>query len=522
MLKTISSALNKTNSFIRCISKQCLTGTSWSPEKEKYTIKEPSEIIREHEIFEALVETRDAAKDKHVIRDILKKAKDRACMKNVPANNHEFILGIDFEDAATLLNVETSNSSILEEIFETSFFIKNRIYGNRIVLFAPLYVANYCNCTCTYCGYRCSNKEIPRTHLDNQQVMQQVVVLEKMGHKRILMLTGESPEYTFDQFLSALKAASSVKTGVSGEIRRINVEIPPLSVTDMKRLKAVGCVGTFTVFQETYHRKSYAKYHPYGPKADYDYRLTCMDRANLGGIDDVGIGALLGLYDHKFEALAMLQHSVHLDSTYGSGPHTISFPRLRPASNSTVSENPKHPVNDDDYKRLIAVMRCAVPYTGMIISTRESEDMRSQLLKLGISQISAASSTEVGAYEEDQNNKGKKGQFTLFDHRSADEIVYGLLRDGYVPSWCTACYRLGRTGETFMKWAKSGEIHCQCHPNSLFTLAEYLFDYAKPETQKLGWQVIDRELLTINDEKKRESCRQKLELIKKGARDIYV
>ena len=515
------SSFSKTSfkSFSKTISKTLWTGTKWSPEHDVYKIPDPYDIIHEDEIFEALTETRDFANDKARVKAILQKAKERATMKDVPAGPSEFLLGLDIQEAATLLNIPISNSSLIDEIYDTAFYIKNLIYGNRIVLFAPLYVANLCNCSCTYCGYRQTNTTIQRTKLTDEQVKREVEALEKMGHKRILMLTGEHPAYSFDQFLSALKAASSVKTGKSGEIRRINVEIPTLSVTDFKRLKAVGCVGTYTLFQETYHRKSFKKFHPYGPKADYDYRITCMDRAQIAGIDDVGLGALFGLYDHKFEALALLQHAQHLDKTFGTGPHTISFPRIRPATGTPLSEHPPHVVNDDDFKRLIAVTRCAVPYTGMIISTRESQKMRNELLQLGISQLSAASSVEVGSYN--KNSDGKKGQFSIYDHRSADEVVRDLMKDGYVPSWCTACYRLGRTGEAFMKWAKTGEIHNNCHPNALFTLAEYLLDYASPETQKVGWDLIKKELKNITNEKRRKATEKRIEQIKQGKRDLY-
>lgn len=507
------------SSFLRSISKQCLTGTKWSPEKELHQLPDPKSIIREDEIMKAIVETNDHAKDHGRIKAILAKAKERATLKDAPASNKEFLLGLSIPEAATLLNISADDHKALDELYSTAFEIKNQIYGNRIVLFAPLYVANFCNCSCTYCGYRGTNTAIERTKLTDAEVREQVEFLEKMGHKRVLMLTGESPAYSFDQFLSAVKTASETKVG-NGEIRRINVEIPTLSVSDMRRLKKLGCVGTYTVFQETYHRESFKKFHPYGPKSDYDYRITCMDRAQIGGIDDVGLGALFGLYDHRFEVLGLLQHSQHLDKTYGTGPHTISFPRIRPATGTPLSECPPHTVGDEDFKKIVAVTRCAVPYTGLIISTRETKEMRNELLKLGVSQISAASSTEVGTYT-DKDSDGKKGQFTLFDHRSLDQIVQELMVDGYVPSWCTACYRLGRTGEAFMKWAKSGEIHKNCHPNALQTLAEYLIDYAKPETKKIGWDLINKEIQKIADKSRRNATIRRIERIKKGERDLY-
>ncbi|OHT01115.1 biotin synthase [Tritrichomonas foetus] len=291
----LSSSVRTASSFIRNISKQCLTGTKWSPEKELHKLPEPDTIIREHEIYKAIVESNDKAKDIGYVRAVLQKAKESATMKDAPASNKEFMLGLDIHEAAALLNIPTTDHKTLEELYQTAFEIKNHIYGNRIVLFAPLYVANHCNCSCTYCGYRGTNTTIERSKLTLDEVAQEIKVLEDMGHKRVLMLTGESPLYTFDEFLEAVKVASKTKSGKSGEIRRINVEIPTIAVSDMRRLKALGCVGTYTVFQETYHRESFKKYHPYGPKADYDYRITCMDRAQLGGIDDVGIGALFGL-----------------------------------------------------------------------------------------------------------------------------------------------------------------------------------------------------------------------------------
>jgi [FeFe] hydrogenase H-cluster radical SAM maturase HydG len=440
-------------------------------------------------------------------------------MKDVPAKADEFLLGLDIPEAAALLNISSSNTALLDELFQTAFDIKNHIYGNRIVLFAPLYVSNHCQCSCTYCGYRSANTEIERTKLSLAEVENQVRVLQKMGHKRILMLAGESPRYSFDEFLAAVTAASKVRTDKSGEIRRINVEIPTLSISDMRRLKATDAVGTYTLFQETYHRESFAKYHPYGPKSDYDNRVTVMDRAQIAGLDDVGLGALLGLYDYRFEALALLQHAQHLDKTYGTGPHTLSFPRIRPATGAPMSEAPPFAISDADFKKLVAVLRCAVPYTGMIISTRESQEMRQELLRLGISQVSAASNVEVGSYEKETD--GKAGQFSLFDHRSLDDMVRDLILAGYMPSWCTACYRLGRTGEAFMKWAKSGEIHNMCHPNSLQTLAEYLLDYARPETAKVGWEFLKSETRKITDHARRRQTEDRLQRIRDGERDLY-
>jgi [FeFe] hydrogenase H-cluster radical SAM maturase HydG len=515
----LSTALRPRARFARPVSSTLVTGTEWSPEREPHALPDPSDIIREPEIFKAIAESKARATDLGYVRAVLQKARERAVMKDAPARKDEFLLGLDIPEAAALLNIDASDDRLLGELCDTAFRIKEHIYGNRIVLFAPLYVSNHCGCSCTYCGYRGSNGAIPRTKLSVAEVEDQIGVLQRMGHKRVLMLTGESPRYPFDAFLAAVAAASRVRTGTSGEIRRINVEIPTLSVSDMRRLKATDAVGTYTLFQETYHRESFRRFHPSGPKADYDNRVTVMDRAQIAGLDDVGLGALLGLYDHRFEALAMLQHAQHLDRTYGTGPHTLSFPRMRPATGTPLSERPPFPVGDRDFKKLVAVLRCAVPYTGMIISTRESQAMRRELLRLGISQLSAASSTEVGSYEKESD--GSRGQFSLFDQRPLDSVVAELMQDGYVPSWCTACYRLGRTGEAFMKWAKTGEIHNMCHPNALQTLAEYLIDYAKPDTARIGWEFLAKETKKITDPTRKAQTEDRIQRIRDGERDLY-
>lgn len=311
----------------------------------------------------------------------------------------------------------------------------------------------------------------------------------------------------------------------------MNVEIPALSVSDFRRLKETDVVGTYTLFQETYHRPSFKRFHTAGPKSDYDHRLQTMDRAQIGGIDDVGIGALFGLYDYRFEVLAMLQHAEHLESTYGAGPHTISIPRIRPADHAPDAEKVPFPVSDPDFRKLVAVIRCAVPYTGMILSTRESPEMRRELMHLGVSQMSAGSRTDVGSYTkgdiEQEHSEGaaerlaKQGQFSLLDHRTLDEVVADLLEEGFVPSWCTACYRNGRTGEAFMKIAKRGDIKYFCHPNALLTLKEYAADYASEETRKLAERVIEREREVIDREGVRRALARKMAKLEGGARDLY-
>mmetsp|Transcript_4748 Transcript_4748/g.7388 ORF Transcript_4748/g.7388 Transcript_4748/m.7388 type:complete len:574 (-) Transcript_4748:1010-2731(-) len=523
----------------------------YSPELETHhKFKPVTEIINEQYINDTIERTKMLATDESVIDDILAKAKDRALLKDTaPGPGNEFVQGLSVEEAAILLNVDSNNEKLMSKLFNTALAIKENIYGNRIVLFAPLYLANYCVNSCTYCAFRAPNRDSPRNMLSDDDLRQEVAALQKQGHRRLLMLTGESPKYTFDHFLHALKIASEVKTDPCGNIRRINVEIPSLSVSDFRRLKATNCVGTYTLFQESYHRPTYERVHPWGPKSDYEYRVQTFDRAQTGGIDDVGIGALFGLYEYKFEVLAMLQHAHHLDKTYGAGPHTISIPRMQPAENAPDANNVPFPVSDPDFKKLVAVIRCAVPYTGMILSTRENADMRRHLLKLGISQMSAGSKTDIGSYskagqiigehphhynlphkpEEPLKAEEAKegalvdtlGQFTLQDHRTTDEVVKDLLVNGFVPSWCTACYRKGRTGEAFMKIAKKGDIHNFCHPNSLLTLEEYLLDYASPETRDLGRDVIEKERKTIMSDRARANFDRKMTKIDQGARDLY-
>eukprot|EP00775_Hariotina_reticulata_P012307 gene12307-12443_t len=491
----------------------------WSVEKEQgHKYKDPASIIDDKQINAALENTQAAAKDPAAIKAILEAAKERSFLTNYTPGKSEYVQGLTLEECATLLNIDVNNKDLMEMVYDTAFAIKNRIYGNRIVLFAPLYIANYCVNSCTYCAFRAGNKSLQRTALTDEDIKSEVEALERQGHRRLLVLTGEHPKYTFDQFLHALDVIKNVRTEPCGNIRRINVEIPTLSVSDMKRLKALDCVGTFTLFQETYHRPTFAKMHVSGPKSDYNHRLLTQDRAFRGGIDDVGIGTLFGLHDYKYEVLAMLQHSNHLEAEYGAGPHTIS----------ELSIRPPFEVDDANFKKLVAIIRIAVPYTGMILSTRESPQMRDELLQVGMSQMSAGSRTDVGAYHRDDtkatnDNLGDlSGQFSLMDHRSASEVVKDLMGKGYVPSWCTACYRKGRTGEHFMKIAKAGNIHNFCHPNSLLTLQEYLNDYGDEEAKRIGADLIARESDTgLSDSAKRMLSRKMIK-VNAGEHDIYI
>lgn len=430
--------------------------------------------------------------------------------------------GLTLEEAAILLNVESYDD--LEKIFYTAGKIKEEIYGNRLVLFAPLYISNYCSNNCLYCGFRIDNKSIERKVLTLDEIKEETRTILEQGHKRILLLMGEDHKNcTLDYFIQAIYAIYSVKDSKGSTIRRINVEIAPLSEEEFKQLSEVP-IGTYTVFQETYHKETYERMHPKGPKHNYYWRLYTMDRALSNGMHDVGIGALFGLYDYRFETLALIQHSKHLDETFGIGPHTISIPRVKPAKNAPASYNPKYAVNDLDFKKLVAVLRISVPYTGIILSTREPASLRNELFNLGVSQISAGSKTSVGGYKQAFNRVEKEeeiGQFSLNDCRSSGEVIKDLIKMGFVPSFCTACYRLGRVGEDFMELAKPGLIKTHCHPNGLTTLKEYLVDYADEETKIFGEKLIQKELEKIEHKKLKQRTIEYLNRIEKGERDLY-
>uniref|UniRef100_A0A7R9V5U9 Biotin and thiamin synthesis-associated domain-containing protein n=1 Tax=Chlamydomonas euryale TaxID=1486919 RepID=A0A7R9V5U9_9CHLO len=508
---------------------QQIRGMLWSVEREKgHTYRDPSDIINEKAIFEAMERTKAAAKDEAAVAEILQNAKDRSFLTNYTPGKSEYVQGLTLDECATLLNVDAGDAKLMERIYDTAFAIKNRIYGNRIVLFAPLYIANYCVNSCTYCAFRGANKKLQRSALTDEELRDEVASLERQGHRRLLVLTGEHPKYTFEQFLHAIEVIGDTRSEPCGSIRRINVEIPTLSVSDMRRLKATDKIGTFTLFQETYHRDTFRKMHVSGPKSDYNHRLLTQDRAMRAGLDDVGIGTLFGLFDYRFEVLAMLQHSEHLEKEYGAGPHTISVPRMRPADGSELSSAPPHVVDDANFKKLVAIIRIAVPYTGMILSTRESPQMRAELLKVGMSQMSAGSKTDVGAYHRDDSKTTEEelgklaGQFSLMDHRATPDVVKDLMLEGYVPSWCTACYRKGRTGEHFMKIAKAGNIHSFCHPNSILSLQEYLQDYGTEEMKQIGKDVVAREMESgLTDSAKRLLAR-KMVKVEKGDHDVYI
>ena len=428
--------------------------------------------------------------------------------------------GLTPPEVAVLL--QTEDDELVSLIMQTAHKIKEDIYGNRLVLFAPLYVANLCANNCLYCGFRRDNKELNRVALTMEQIAKEVQVLEREGHKRLLMLCGEHPSRSsLEYFMEAIETAYAVKTEAGGEIRRINVEIAPLEVDEYKELKKTG-IGTCVLFQETYHHETYKIMHPSGPKKDYVKRLTAMHRAQEGGINDVGIGALFGLYDYKYEVLGLLLHALQLEKDCGVGPHTISVPRLEPAFNAPAAIAPPHPVSDHDFKKLVAIIRMAVPYTGMILSTRETPALRSEVFALGISQISAGSRTNPGGYQDDTSDTFRAAQFNLGDTRTLDEVILDITEHGHIPSFCTACYRLGRTGKDFMDLAKPGLIQKFCQTNALFSFKEYLLDYASARTRQAGEALIKTMLDDTFKTRRKKVVTDRLKKITDGERDVYI
>ena len=458
------------------------------------------DFINHDEIMETL-SCAEANKDNRaLIESLIEKAKKRK--------------GLEHREAAVLLDCTIPDLN--EEIFRLANEIKNDFYGNRIVMFAPLYLSNYCVNGCVYCPYHAKNKHIPRKKLTQDEIRQEVIALMDMGHKRLALETGEDPvNCPIDYVLESIKTVYSVKHK-NGEIRRVNVNIAATTVENYRKLKEAG-IGTYILFQETYNKESYLKLHPTGPKHDYDYHTEAMDRAMEGGIDDVGCGVLFGLELYRYEFTGLLMHAEHLEAVHGVGPHTISVPRIRRADDIDPSAF-DNGIDDDTFAKIVACIRIAVPYTGMIISTRESQATRERVLHLGISQISGGSRTSVGGYAEEEEEDSS--QFEVSDRRSLDEVVRWLIGMGYTPSFCTACYREGRTGDRFMSLCKSGQIQNCCLPNALMTLKEYLIDYASPETKKAGDEMILREVETIPNENARRIVKERLELIEKGERDF--
>ena len=424
--------------------------------------------------------------------------------------------GLTHREASVLLACEDKER--IETIFALARQIKKDFYGNRIVMFAPLYLSNYCVNGCTYCPYHLQNKHIARKKLTQEEIVKEVVALQDMGHKRLALEAGEHPTMNpIEYILESIKTIYSIQHK-NGAIRRVNVNIAATTVENYRKLKEAG-IGTYILFQETYHKESYEKLHPPGPKHDYNYHTEAMDRAMEGGIDDVGLGVLFGLELYRYEFAGLLMHAEHLEAVHGVGPHTISVPRLKRADDIDPDAF-DNGISDDIFAKLIALIRISVPYTGMIISTRENKEMRARALELGVSQISGASRTSVGGYCEPEPEDENSEQFDVSDKRTLDEVVNWLMELGFIPSFCTACYREGRTGDRFMSLLKAGEIQNCCHPNALMTLQEFLCDYASPATRELGEKVIEKELFNIPKEKVREIARNNIKEIKNGMRDF--
>ena len=442
-------------------------------------------------------------------------------------NKARKLKGLSLEDVAKLLCVE--EEADIRKILDTAHYCKEEIYGKRLVLFAPIYTGNACVNNCVYCGFRRDNKSLKRKVLSMDEIEEETKQILRMGHKRALLICGESPRNNADYMVEAIRRCYAARDEKGSSIRRINVELAPMSVEDFAKLKAEK-IGTYVCFQETYDPVEYAKFHPAGtPKGDYLYRLTCMDRAQEGGINDVGLGVLFGLSDYKFEILAIMEHARHLEEDYGCGPHTVSFPRIEPAEGTPFSlpENIPHPVCDKDFMKIIAIIRIAMPYTGIIISTRETPAMRDELVKYGVSQISAASETNPGGYDEgegstaDADHQKTGAQFTLGDHRSLDEVISMMIDGGYIPSFCTGCYRKGRVGADFMDLAKPGLIKEYCKPNAMFTFREYLEDYASPATKAKGLELLKKLTQTFPKEELKKRVEGNLCKIGEGERDLY-
>ncbi len=425
--------------------------------------------------------------------------------------------GLSMDEVACLSFVDSPE--LLAEIFSTAKAIKEEIYGSRLVLFAPLYISNRCSNECTYCAFRATNTALTRRTLTQEEIAEETRILIRQGHKRVLVVAGEAlPPRGFEYITDAIATIYDTREG-PGEIRRVNVNLAPQNVERFKLLKQAG-IGTFQLFQETYHRPTYAAVHLRGKKRDYDWRTTSFDRAMQAGIDDVGMGVLFGLYDWRFEVLSMMQHIRHLEETFGVGPHTLSFPRIEPAVGSDIAAHPPYAVSDEDFVKMIAIMRLAVPYTGMIMSTRETAGVRRRTFEVGISQISAGSRTDPGGYAEGEGDPNGS-QFQLGDHRPIEEVVRDVVALGYTPSFCTACYRLGRTGQDFMDLAKPGEIKYHCHPNALSTFLEYLCDYAGPAAKADGEKLISIELKHM-DEQQTATTLPMLNQVRRGERDVFV
>ncbi|KAF5090471.1 [FeFe] hydrogenase H-cluster radical SAM maturase HydG [Acetobacterium wieringae] len=464
--------------------------------------KKAVEFIDDQEILDTLAYAEANKRNAVLIDEIIEKAGT--------------FKGLTHREAAVLLACELEEQN--NQLVKLAMAIKNKFYGNRIVMFAPLYLSNYCVNGCIYCPYHAKNKNISRKKLTQEEIAKEVIALQDMGHKRLALEAGEDPKNNpLEYILESIKTIYSIKHK-NGDIRRVNVNIAATTVDDYRQLKEAG-IGTYILFQETYHKENYEMLHPTGPKSDYAWHTEAMDRAMEGGIDDVGIGVLFGLNMYRYDFVGMLMHAEHLEAAMGVGPHTISVPRICPADDIDTSDF-SNAISDEIFEKIVTVLRIAVPYTGMIISTRESQASRERVLKLGISQISGGSSTSVGGYDTPEPEDENSAQFELNDTRKLDEIVNWLLEMGHIPSFCTACYREGRTGDRFMQLVKSGQIANCCQPNAIMTLKEYLEDYAAPETKLNGEKTIARELASIPNDKVRKIAADHLTELNSGKRDF--
>ena len=462
--------------------------------------KHADDFINHEEILETLAYADENKANEALIDSILEKARLRK--------------GLSHREASVLLACQMEEKN--QEIYKLAEQIKKDFYGNRIVMFAPLYLSNYCVNGCTYCPYHLKNKHIARKQLTQEEIRKEVIALQDMGHKRLALEAGEDPvRNTMEYYLDSINTIYSIKHK-NGAIRRVNINIAATTVDNYRLLKEAG-IGTYILFQETYHKESYLTLHPTGPKHDYNYHTEAMDRAMEGGVDDVGIGVVFGLDKYRYEFAGLLMHAEHLEAAFGVGPHTISVPRLRHADDINADEF-DNGIDDDTFAKIVACIRIAVPYTGMIISTRESQKCRERVLHLGVSQISGGSRTSVGGYCEPEPDDAKSEQFDVSDTRTLDEVVRWLMEMDYIPSFCTACYREGRTGDRFMSLCKSGQIQNCCHPNALMTLKEYLMDYASPETKAIGDRLIAKEVGNVPNEKARAVVLENLRLIEQNNR----
>jgi 2-iminoacetate synthase len=471
----------------------------FSPEKLKIPDQRMKPFIDTDEIWDLINNTKP---DKQRVREVIAKSMD----KN----------RLTLKETAVLVN--SMGTELEEEIKHGARELKEKIYGNRIVLFAPLYVGNRCTNNCQYCGFRVSNRDAIRKTLTDDEIVKEVEALEDNGQKRLILVYGEHPDYSPEFIAHTVRLVYGVKKG-HGEIRRVNINAAPLSIEGFRTVGEAG-IGTYQIFQETYHPEAYKWYHPSGKKKDYEWRITALDRAQEAGIDDVGIGALFGLYDWRFEVLALVRHTNHLEACYDVGPHTISFPRIKDALSLNIEST--YQTSDEDFEKLVPILRLAVPYTGMILTAREAPDVRREVMQYGVSQIDGGTKLELGSYSDSQNEDQNlnREQFKINDNRSLSDVIDELLENDYIPSFCTSCYRMGRTGEHFMEFSVPGFIKRFCTPNALLTLSEYICDYATGSVAEKGWKAIEKNLQKL-DTGVMATTREKIERIKKGERDLY-